>query len=148
MCACKEIQENWKPKEWDFVLIKRKDELRAGPYIWCVLPTEIADSGVYGPYVEGQKINREYLQYHELIWLPRQSQIQKMFQEEDFIELNHRFQFFWEQEVNSSFYIGSELVNEFYIWNEQNFSAEQLWLAFYMWEKHEKIWDGKKWVTA
>jgi len=24
-------------------------------------------------------------------------------------------------------------------------SMEQLWLAFYMHEKHKKIWDGKKW---
>ncbi|TES89947.1 MAG: hypothetical protein E3J87_11075 [Candidatus Cloacimonadota bacterium] len=24
-------------------------------------------------------------------------------------------------------------------------SMEQLWLAFYMWEKHEKTWDGEKW---
>ena len=25
-------------------------------------------------------------------------------------------------------------------------SVEQLWLAFYMWEKHGKVWNGKKWV--
>ena len=24
-------------------------------------------------------------------------------------------------------------------------SMEQLWLAFYMYEKHGKTWDGKKW---
>ena len=26
-------------------------------------------------------------------------------------------------------------------------SFEQLWLAFYMHEKHNKIWDGEKWIT-
>ncbi len=25
-------------------------------------------------------------------------------------------------------------------------SGEQLWLAFYMYEKHSKSWDGEKWV--
>ena len=24
-------------------------------------------------------------------------------------------------------------------------SFEQLWLAFYMYEKYKKIWDGEKW---
>ena len=27
-------------------------------------------------------------------------------------------------------------------------SMEQYWLAFYMWENHQKIWDGKKWVKS
>lgn len=27
-------------------------------------------------------------------------------------------------------------------------SMEQLWLAFCMWEKHQKIWDGEKWIKA
>ena len=26
-------------------------------------------------------------------------------------------------------------------------SMEQLWLAFYMHEKHGKVWDGEKWIT-
>jgi len=26
-------------------------------------------------------------------------------------------------------------------------SMEQLWLAFYMKEKHNKTWDGEKWIT-
>ena len=27
-------------------------------------------------------------------------------------------------------------------------SMEQLWLAFYMFEKYSKVWDGDKWVSA
>lgn len=25
-------------------------------------------------------------------------------------------------------------------------SPEQLWLCFFMWERHQKIWDGNQWI--
>ncbi|MCK4783344.1 MAG: hypothetical protein KAV87_06300 [Desulfobacteraceae bacterium] len=32
-----------------------------------------------------------------------------------------------------------------YLMGQERRSIEQLWLAFYMYEKHKKVWDGEKW---
>jgi len=66
------------------------------------------------------------------IWLPTQSQIQKMMGIKDGYDFFHGF-------VNKVF------TNENYPYY-RNKSPEQLWLAFYMHEKHQKTWDGEKWV--
>ena len=66
------------------------------------------------------------------IWLPRQDQLQEMVS-----------------------YIGDTWVIEQYFHNylhsiythERKDSMEQLWLAFVMKEKHNKVWDGDKWTT-
>jgi len=70
----------------------------------------------------------------KLLWLPRQDQIQEML----------------------GYAIGA-LVNDFHQYCELDLKMyenpsnlprimEQLWLAFYMHEKHKKIWDGEKWA--
>ena len=69
----------------------------------------------------------------EFIWLPRQDQIQDMLQP---IELH---------ELLDMCGNGSGIMWE--ALHEYADSFEQLWLAFYMSEKHHKIWDGKKWVA-
>ncbi len=72
----------------------------------------------------------------QLIWLPRQDQLQKM--------------------ASSCFKAGLDL-EILYAWYQQNRphdvadewdSMEQLWLAFVMKEKHGKVWDGEAWVDA
>lgn len=76
-----------------------------------------------------------------LVWLPRQDQIQDMM---------------GMVEVDSGVWV-IKLVS--YMQNHQKFyrsgrvkksystaSMEQLWLAFYMHEKHKKVWNGKEWV--
>lgn len=52
--------------------------------------------------------------------------------------------------------ISFELLDSFMEWYQSltyNFkvhiySMEQLWLAFYMKEKHNKTWDGEKWIKT
>lgn len=65
-----------------------------------------------------------------VIWLPTQDKLQEM--------------------VKSTCPL--DLLNRFYRWCDAtdiagyDDSMEQLWLAFYMKEKHNKKWDGEKWI--
>lgn len=68
------------------------------------------------------------------VWLPLQHQLQEM--------------------VNCPLMNLIDSIREFYWRNlkensgEDKFtSMEQLWLAFVMKEKHNKVWNGEKWVT-
>lgn len=123
MADCPEIQEQ-KPK--------------GGNEISCYitsLPLHVHISK-YGDYWEGSK---------HLIWLPRQDQIQEMMRadkEDKFSnwllkleEFTHIIQP-WDIPIDKS---GLKTIGWLETW-------EQLWLAFYMWGKHKKIWDGEKWL--
>lgn len=65
------------------------------------------------------------------MWLPRQDQIQEMMGEPQ----NCRYLL---KRLNEW------AVDHTYGWM-LNASMEQLWLAFYMHEKHGRVWDGEKW---
>jgi len=65
------------------------------------------------------------------IWLPRQSDIQKLLKEEPFV-------------LAKTF--NDEMEN--YITGDPSWwTMEGLWLAYYMWKKHGKTWGGEEWVT-
>jgi len=79
------------------------------------------------------------------VWLPRQDQIQEMMgtdNKEPFCTWLERLKIFthlaqpWDIPIDKN---GLKTIDWFESW-------EQLWLAFYMWEKHKKTWGGKKWV--
>ena len=114
MCDCEEVQEHWRK----FAVDTSQDDL-----VW------------------GNQSQRNYCR----IWLPRQDQIQEMMQDvdNDFVLLNHKFQFMWERHAQE---IGKVCVA--YMWHQCFGTAEQLWLAFYMYEKHSKVWTGEKWIKA
>jgi len=96
------------------------------------------------PYYEGEEIGYEIGDFYELrnlerdnpykiVWLPRQDQIQDMLFAEDLLNgdigyVVHRLWYF----ENKGGYNSS--------------SMQQLWLAFYMKEKHNKTWSGKEWI--
>jgi len=65
------------------------------------------------------------------IWLPRQEDLQEMVGGSNFEVLD---KFFGWREFDAPI----ELVKEG--------SMEQLWLAFVMKEKYNKVWNGEKWV--
>ena len=71
-------------------------------------------------------------------WLPRQDQIQEMMDYGlgAFVNDFHEF-----CEDDLGMYSDSDCKFHDYK------SMEQLWLAFYMHEKHKKKWDGEKWVN-
>ena len=94
---------------------------------WAILIDEGAhpttDVHDYSTYIV--KENRRM----ECIWLPRQDQIQEMV-----------------GDFNAILPMLPRLERLDKLYEEKFNSMEQLWLAFYMHEKHDKMWDGKKWV--
>jgi len=79
--------------------------------------------------------NCQYYGYtNKHVWLPRQDQIQEMLNY-GIGALVNDFEEFCVCKLNML-----ECPDDF------PKTMEQLWLVFYMWEKHSKTWDGKKWV--
>ncbi len=75
-------------------------------------------------------------------WLPRQDQIQEMV--EPTLRRAKTFERDWHV-----------IASEMWEWRGQNgayvanlLSMEQLWLVFYMQEKHGVEWDGKNWIKS
>ena len=82
------------------------------------------------------------------IWLPRQDQLQDMMEKhyEDRttkLYLHYEFHNFLESK-----YLNISAQNAFILLMNmfEDCSFEQLWLAFVMKEKHNKTWDGDKWI--
>ena len=127
MCDCPEIQEQWKPEKGDWYQLGIK--IDRSPSI-CIL-------GCHWNKCSGCRAEVESLK-KECIWLPRQDQIQKIMKYLSLWELMYGF---WKyiQDLN---YLGTK-PDEYLIKNFN--SMEQLWLAFYMKEKHNKVWDGENW---
>ena len=75
----------------------------------------------------------------EAIWLPRQDQTQEMIDNPSgiWVHRHNRFHFFVS--------IESKLDHS---WALVHDTQEKAWLAFYMHEKHGKVWDGEKWGGA
>ena len=119
MCDCPEIQNGYLYDNGDFFFDTKKKDVGVfhGKLVW------LANLDM--------KENK--------IWLPRQDQIQKMMKYLSLWELMYGF---WKyiQDLN---YLGTK-PDEYLIKNFN--SMEQLWLAFYMKEKHNKVWDEDRWV--
>ncbi len=77
----------------------------------------------------------------KLIWLPRQEDLQEM------VELTgYRFTFcetFTKTEPKHFIWEGERHIGQWYV---KGNSMEQLWLAFVMKEKYQKVWNGTDWV--
>ena len=70
------------------------------------------------------------------IWLPRQDQLQEMVGLIDGVNYHY-------QDLERHFY---EWINRHdYKWRHYTATAEQLWLAFVMKEKYNKVWNGENW---
>ncbi|MBA7679673.1 hypothetical protein ES703_87975 [subsurface metagenome] len=125
MCDCLEIQGKWKPEEGDFYVPLGKDYINGHGSIDVV-------SGVRA-IREEKRI--EYLTggiYERLAWLPRQDQVQEI----------------WSPTVEPWFGVILAFISWFETINPDKYqSVEQLWLAFYMYEKHKKTWTGERWVA-
>jgi len=153
MADCPEVQSHRKPKiekmkdgrwhyEWDlevgdFIATKdlyEKEKTRI----------EVKGTTIYDPYFYSTRkdanIDISIVGFDEgdgyvtkkFTWLHRQDQIQKVLGIKDGYDFVHGF-------VNKVF------TDEDYPYY-RNKTLEQLWLAFYMYEKHKKTWDGEKWV--
>ena len=120
MCNCRGIQNEWiaPPNEWDIAIQKNSGEQNTA----------------------GERIDPSEMNY--FIWLPRQDQIQEMILE------CYKKQF----KIASCFLVN----NMFNFWLHSDLSdrkrqfkvetLEQLWLVFYMNEKHGLTWNKDKWI--
>lgn len=119
MCDCPEIQEQWILKDGDWM----------GSEHGVASVNHINENDEYYSSVKFQLIKEGFR------WLPRQDQTQEMMPEcKCYVCLIERVHKFLEDNLDGMFEAGIER------------GMEQLWLAFYMWEKHKKIWNGKEWL--
>ena len=99
---------------------------------------------------ESQGISNE--DYRDrFIWLPRQDQLQAIYGQYVAVELERVFN---RNHIKMAFidfksWLDKQYHDEPFVCVPTNVfdSGEQLWLAFVMKEKFNKIWDGDKWVT-
>lgn len=121
MCEeAEEIQE-LRPDEWgDFLYFKDDEEYRT---VCCIRHCSM---------------NIGYYDIDNSIWLPRQDQLQGM------VKIKN---------VDSQI----KLIIYFYVWlkhfskinpEKEKYSMEQLWLAFVMYEKYQKHWNGTTWTDT
>ena len=142
MCDCPEIQERWKPQIDDIVYIKNTIHL------WNQIEASNASSLSRANYFIAIKKGGHYCilisnglpNYLKklVIWLPRQDQIQMIMMKDYKNTLDMLCDFYAVITVDQP--TGFQRMFEV--------SMEQLWLVFYMFKKHQKKWDGKKWVVG
>ena len=139
MCEkAEEIQRKWSPSDWDWVYCRNEGCV-------VVLSGYSTDGGYYGHETPSKKIDyytgscddisqKDYKKYH--IWLPHQNQLQEMaFSEDTGVQtITTALEQFSKSEIGSAISILG--------------SMEQLWLAFVMKEKYDKVWDGSNWISG
>ncbi len=142
MVDCPEIQEGhkWDEGDW-FVSIGESPSLFDGSTSQTyVIGDTSAPSHYRGSWKSDTLISEcGDFDFERAIWLPTQSQLQEMYL----------------RDMPDGTYVKIfTLLEEFYGHFEKHgypsyaFSMEQLWLAFYMHEVHNKTWDGNTWVPA
>lgn len=118
MCkkAQEELLKEWNPSKGDCYLIFHTNSLDMG--FWCEACIK--------------ELNQR--PFFDFTWIPRQDQLQEILKKKTEI-LKKRL---------------DELLDNFYLWSKNTrdkfTSMEQLWLAFVMEKKYNKIWDGINWI--
>ena len=140
MCDCPEIQSTWKPKQGDWLVARE----------YLDIPLVAIDGLREGELVvELHWEDWDFLDEDTSIWLPRQDQLQEMV---GFTARSIGAIYRW---ASSEVYdLPDDKENYSFPHDEHwyrniplyfNGSWEQLWLAFVMKEKHNKIWNGEEW---
>ena len=97
----------------------------------------IADSGGrISPEDDGYFFGLDKVQ----VWLPRQDQLQEMLDYRK-IGLNYPVKSGWLTPLPPTLMAIQDFLKSSWVWE----SWEQLWLAFVMYEKYNKTWDGEDW---
>jgi len=137
MCDCPEIQGQWKPSEGDNFSFINEPKIIKDYEIWALEKRELSSIEEWNEIIKtmGNHFVDHFIEARDcFVWLPRQDQIQEMLQP---IELHELLEVCMEPDGIMQIAL-----------HEYAESMEQLWLAFYMYEKHKKAWDGKKWVAG
>lgn len=139
MCDCPEIQEQWKPIEGDSFSFLSEPKLIKDYEIWALEKRELSDIEEWNKIIKtmGNHFVDHFVEARDcFVWLPRQDQIQEMVETNILDLLNKFYKYVFD---DLSWMFNKDSIIKFK-------SMEQLWLAFYMYEKHQKIWDGEKWL--
>ena len=130
-----EIQQWWQPEPFD---INKKNKCLGDVYLHhCV--DQWADDNPYD-VIEvyfAQKIDKT-----RVVWLPRQDQLQEML---EFPTGSFKYNF-WD--ALADLYEWSFSANWEKFKDYIPLSMEQLWLAFVMKEKYNKVWNGEEWIKG
>jgi len=130
MCRkAEEVQELWEPIPGDFAYdIRYKDPI--------IIINYDKNTYIYGFNLVNELEFEECVLYfnseNDLIWLPRQDQLQDMVYKTSDHPYTLIAQFF-------DFVHTDDMP--------MKTSMEQLWLRYVMHEKFNKVWDGKEWAT-
>jgi len=126
--------------------IKMCEKARRIQDYWLTEECSEAESSEYGGLFWNKQtrevfITTEWDEWEHSIWLPRQDQLQEMVAIPKTASLPTVTQLilfyrFWERED------GAQGLPYFAYFT----SMEQLWLAFVMKEKYNKIWNGDEWI--
>ena len=142
------------------------------------LKNKYQDSRNYNCHMEDNKIDFEYVNITNwnitvhpnkspYVWLPTQAQLQEIYKEKysdnKYIEECGQ-RWYWDmlREFNEMWHPTapecSTTSNQWIRWSDKNVeryqyaklfnSFEQLWLAFVMFEKYNKIWSKNKWIQS
>ena len=134
MCDTKEIQNDWsvpdKEHWWFYPKVMKGDiyywETRNGRKEMIGL----CNSNGKIPALNCANVNNKF----KVTWLPRQDQLQDMIDDaSEFREILIR----WRCWMDSLYGEKSMYLN----------SMEQLWLAFVMKEKYNKVWNNEEWIN-
>ncbi len=169
MCDCDEVSENRKVgveeqkdgrvhyeiclKDGDFFYTESGYNSYSKKMEWGI---EVKGTTIYNPYAywckKGEPIvwtisivgfdEGESYGAKRFVWLPRQDQTQEMFGwiETSVPSLTLAIRFAEFCGINDKEAEGSSNVSI------RKGSLEVLWLAYYMYEKHQKEWTGEKWI--
>jgi len=116
----------------DHPKIQQGKEIKVGDFYFSSTEDKVLISYIshHQGYIVKHPEQWDYLNGRKIIWLPRQDQIQKMI-----------------GDFNKVLPMLPQLERLDRDYNEIFTTMEQLWLAFYMHEKHKLKWSGTKWES-
>lgn len=148
MCNCEEVQWLWEPEEGDWFYVDLDDD---------ELEARGVDSLTHWIYDNREKsiywnkfdedafmlVDAGEFKRNELIWLPRQDQMQKLIQDNLFEYDNgdNKIGCGTDCLLDSFISFVERFTTDIEPHDIDPFSMEKLWLMFYMAEEHNLIWD-------
>ncbi|MDX9701612.1 MAG: hypothetical protein RBU23_01070 [Candidatus Auribacterota bacterium] len=132
MCRyARDLQEGWRPQSGDWWYVSARE--RFSPILRIT----------YGQEIKWRDCESEYLLPHDIglygiVWLPRQDQLfRRLYSQQNQPEADLACQSDIEQRI---FEFGK------YLGGESNYSAEKLWLLFFMASKYKRVWKDGRWI--
>jgi len=141
MCQkAEEIQNLWRPKQCDFII--NLTDIEEGLSFCKPAESLIQVANMYYEEKDNENYLRECEEVkEEALWLPRQDQLQKIIEPD-----NSRIHSIMINVIESQY---NDVSKQTMVSAPEMFhSMEQLWLAYIMREKFNKLWNEEEWATA